>query len=64
MALWKVTGLLVSDGIGTPPVVIVTVMKPEGHTQRYMDTIKENREQYAKKHGTPPTSNFVIAKMS
>ena len=51
MALWKIIGLLTGERMGTPPVVIVTVMKPEGHTQSYLDTIKENREEYAKRHG-------------
>lgn len=36
---------------GTPPVVIVTVMNPLGHSRQYLDTIKDNREEYARKHG-------------
>lgn len=36
---------------GTPPVVIVTVMNPKAHTKNYLDTIKQNRDEYARKHG-------------
>ncbi|KFZ22744.1 hypothetical protein V502_02785 [Pseudogymnoascus sp. VKM F-4520 (FW-2644)] len=36
---------------GTPPVVIVTVINPESQSKQYIADIKENREQYAKKHG-------------
>lgn len=36
---------------GTPPVVIVTVMNEKAHTKNYLDTIKQNRDEYARKHG-------------
>ena len=36
---------------GTPPVVIVTVLNPMAHSKQYLDTIKDNREEYARKHG-------------
>lgn len=41
---------------GTPTVVIVTVMNPKAHTKQYLNTIKENREEYARKHGTDSSS--------
>ena len=42
-----------SDGIpaGTPPVVIVTVLDADHYSGVYLDTIKQNRNEYAKKHG-------------
>jgi mannan polymerase II complex MNN11 subunit len=36
---------------GTPPVVIVTVLKPEGYSKEYIEDIKDNRIEYARKHG-------------
>lgn len=36
---------------GTPPVVIITVINPGSQSKQYIADIKENREQYAKKHG-------------
>lgn len=36
---------------GTPLVVIITVIDPESQSKQYIADIKENREQYAKKHG-------------
>jgi hypothetical protein len=36
---------------GTPPVVIVTVLDPESFNKDYINKIKENRIEYAKKHG-------------
>lgn len=42
-----------SEGIpaGTPLVVIVTVLDPDSYTTDYINNIKENRMEYAKKHG-------------
>jgi len=42
-----------SDGIpsGTPPVVIVTVVDPGSYSNEYISNIKENRNEYARKHG-------------
>lgn len=42
-----------SDGIpsGTPPVVIVTVVDPGSYGKEYIRNIKENRIEYARKHG-------------
>jgi mannan polymerase II complex MNN11 subunit len=42
-----------SDGTpsGTPPVVIVTVMDVDNYSADYLESIKENRDEYAKKHG-------------
>jgi mannan polymerase II complex MNN11 subunit len=37
--------------LGTPPVVIVTVLDPENFSKDYINNIKENRMEYAKKHG-------------
>lgn len=39
---------------GQPPVVIVTVIDPTSYNNAYLKTIKENREQYAAKHGGLP----------
>lgn len=36
---------------GSPPVVIVTVVDTSEYHAAYLDTIKMNRELYAKKHG-------------
>ena len=36
---------------GTPSVVIVTVIKTDGHSKEYLEDIKDNRIQYARKHG-------------
>lgn len=36
---------------GQPPVVIVTVIDPTQFNNAYLKTVKENREQYAAKHG-------------
>ncbi len=36
---------------GTPPVVIVTVIDPKSYSQEYINNIKENRNEYARKHG-------------
>ena len=36
---------------GTPPVVIVTVLEENGYGQDYIQSLKENRERYAKLHG-------------
>jgi mannan polymerase II complex MNN11 subunit len=42
-----------SDGIpsGTPPVVIVTVVDPKSYSKEYINNIKDNRNEYARKHG-------------
>jgi mannan polymerase II complex MNN11 subunit len=42
-----------SNGIpsGTPPVVIVTVLDPSSYSQGYISNVKENRNEYARKHG-------------
>lgn len=36
---------------GTPPVVIVTVLDPDNYSKEYLNNIKENRLEYASKHG-------------
>ncbi|KAL7920431.1 glycosyltransferase family 34 protein [Trichoderma austrokoningii] len=36
---------------GQPPVVIVTVIDPTSYNNAYLKTVRENREQYAAKHG-------------
>ena len=36
---------------GTPPVVIVTVVDEENYSSQYIKNIKENRIEYARKHG-------------
>lgn len=42
-----------SDGVpsGTPPVVIVTVLDPDNYSKEYIDNVKDNRMEYARKHG-------------
>lgn len=45
---------------GTPQAVLITVLDPGTHSKRYLDNIRENREQYARKHGYTaffPTAN-------
>lgn len=37
---------------GNPPVVLVTVLDEEKYSKGYLDTVRENRIQYAEKHGT------------
>lgn len=39
---------------GVPRVVIVSVIDPEGYSDGYIHNIKENRLQYAKRHGESP----------
>lgn len=36
---------------GTPRVVIVTVLDPDNYSKEYLNNIKDNRVEYAKKHG-------------
>ena len=36
---------------GTPPVVVVTVLDPDNYSKEYIDNVKENRIEYARKHG-------------
>lgn len=36
---------------GTPSVVIVTVLDPAHYTKEYLAGVKENRNEYAAKHG-------------
>lgn len=36
---------------GTPLAVIVTVISPATQSKEYIEDIKANREEYAKKHG-------------
>lgn len=36
---------------GTPPVVIVTVLDSQKNTKGYITGVKENRADYASKHG-------------
>jgi mannan polymerase II complex MNN11 subunit len=39
---------------GTPPVVIVTVVDESNYSKEYIKMIKDNRIEYAKKHGKRP----------
>lgn len=57
--LSKIVGGLDSTPSGTPPVVIVTVLEPGVRSQRYLDDVKANREQYARKHGTFPSTSSL-----
>lgn len=47
----KVLGFGGGLPLGTPPVVIVTVLQPGKYSKEYLSDIRENREEYAKKHG-------------
>jgi mannan polymerase II complex MNN11 subunit len=38
---------------GTPPVVLVTVLDESKYSKAYLETVKQNRLQYAEKHGRP-----------
>ncbi|KAL1841679.1 hypothetical protein VTJ49DRAFT_6718 [Mycothermus thermophilus] len=38
-------------GRGDPPVVIVTVLDETKYTKEYLEAVRENRVQYAEKHG-------------
>jgi mannan polymerase II complex MNN11 subunit len=38
---------------GNPPVVLVTVLDVTKYSKAYLETVKENRMQYAEKHGMP-----------
>ncbi len=49
--LSRLTGGLEAAPLGTPPVVIVTVLEPHAYGAQYIENIKENRNEYAKKHG-------------
>lgn len=42
-----------SEGVplGTPPVVIVTLLDRAAYSSEYLNNVKENREAYAQKHG-------------
>jgi mannan polymerase II complex MNN11 subunit len=47
----KIGGGEASAPPGTPPVVVVTVVEPGPYSRQYLDNIKQNRIEYAKKHG-------------
>jgi len=53
LVLFLISHIFHSDRIpsGTPPVVIVTVLDPSHYSKEYIDNVKENRIEYAKKHG-------------
>ena len=36
---------------GHPPVVVLTVLDEAKHSSTYLEAVKENRIQYAEKHG-------------
>lgn len=50
-----------SEGIpsGTPPVVIVTVLDPGHYNAAYITNVKDNRMEYARRHGKDSLSNRV-----
>jgi mannan polymerase II complex MNN11 subunit len=55
--LWLLSMLVGGgDGIpsGSPPVVIVTVVDEVNYNKEYINMIKDNRNDYAKKHGKLP----------
>lgn len=45
---------------GTPPVVIVTVVDEDNYNKEYIENIKENRIEYAKKHGKAILGNLGL----
>jgi mannan polymerase II complex MNN11 subunit len=47
----KILGIVGGAPAGTPPVVIITVLNPGTQNKEYLDDIRANREEYAKKHG-------------
>lgn len=53
-----------SDAIpsGTPPVVIVTVLDPQTYSKEYIHDIKQNRIEYAKKHGRVGSDLSILGK--
>ena len=54
--LFLLSRLFGGDGIpsGTPPVVIITVLDPSHYSKDYIENIKDNRIEYANKHGMAP----------
>ena len=36
---------------GYPHVVLVTVLDTQNYNDKYLDTVRDNREEYAKRHG-------------
>jgi mannan polymerase II complex MNN11 subunit len=65
MVLIFISRMLADKGrisLGSPPVVVVTPLKPDGHSKEYIEDIKDNRIEYAKKHGegTPSGLNHWI----
>lgn len=40
---------------GDPPVVLVTVLDASKYSGVYLESVKQNRLQYAQKHGMPAT---------
>lgn len=49
--LSRISGRSESIPYGTPPVVIVTVLDSKSYSKEYISNIKENRNEYAKRHG-------------
>jgi mannan polymerase II complex MNN11 subunit len=47
----RIFGASDSAPLGTPPVVIVTVLDLDNYSTEYISNIRENRIEYAKKHG-------------
>lgn len=48
---------------GTPPVVIVTVLDVGRFPLSYLDNVKDNRNEYAKKHGElNQSAEYILAK--
>lgn len=37
--------------LGTPTVVVVTLLEPSNYGKQYISDIRENREEYAKRQG-------------
>lgn len=36
---------------GTPKAIVVTVLQPDVYSAHYIEDVKENRKEYAAKHG-------------
>jgi mannan polymerase II complex MNN11 subunit len=54
--LSRIFGGSESIPLGTPSVVIVTVLDPDNYSKDYIENIKENRIEYARKHGKATSS--------
>lgn len=45
--------------VGNPPVLVLTVLDTTKYTEAYLQTIRDNREQYAQRHGKNGEAEFL-----